>query len=106
MRGLAERAGKTAAHPFTIAETRLFRDFFNRQTSLLQHEAGGFEAKVLYGLGGRAARLCPKNAAELAGTEPGGFCKLLDRKRFAQIRSGVSERILHTVGFCVELEER
>ena len=52
LRCLSEGVQEAAAHPLAIAESGCAGDLFERQTTLLEHESGGFEPEIFDGLGG------------------------------------------------------
>ena len=73
LRRLPEGTQEATAHPLAVAESGCARDLLDRQTTLLEHEFGGFEPEILDGLGGRLSGLCSEHAGELAWTETRSF---------------------------------
>jgi hypothetical protein len=76
LRRLPVGAQEATAHPFAITESGCAGDLFDRQTALLEHESGGFEAEIFDGLGGRLSGLCSEHTGKLAWTETRSFGKL------------------------------
>jgi len=69
LRRLPKGAQEAPAHPLPVSKSGFPRDFLDRQTSLLQHESGGFESKIFDGLRGRLSGLRFEHTAELPRTE-------------------------------------